>query len=299
LDVKRLALLSLLALVMPALGQSNYAVLSGSVTDPQQRPVAGASVQLKALATGAVRQVVTNEQGLFDAPGLLPGDYELTAQAKNFASAVQKLRLEVGQQLTIAIALKLASVSQAVEVAARAEVLHTTDASVGEVVEPTSIQNLPLNGRMLVDLVLTVPGAHLGFGAQEGDQNPLYWRPGQRSAVVISGSRPNANLFLLDGVTNTDPTFNTQNLSPSPDAVQEFQVQTSSYSADMGGAGGGQINIVTHSGTARYHGTVYEFLRNSALDASTFASMGNNHLVQNDLALRWAAPCGEKRPSSL
>ncbi len=214
-------------------------MLNGSVNDPQKRPVAGATVQVKALATGAARQVVTNEQGLFEVPGLLPGDYELRSEAKGFAISTQTLRLEVGQQLAINIALKLASVNQAVEVAARTEVLHTTDSSVGEVVEPTSIQNLPLNGRMLVDLVLTVPGAHTGFGAQEGDKNPLYWRPGQRSAVVISGSRPNANLFLLDGVTNTDPTFNTQNLSPSPDAVQEFQVQTSSYSAEMGGAGGG------------------------------------------------------------
>ena len=124
--------------------------------------------------------------------------------------------------------------------------------AVGEVVEPKSIQELPLNGRMLIDLVLTVPGAHVGFGAQTGETNPLYWRPGQRSAVVIGGARPNANFFLLDGATNTDPTFNTQNLSPSPDAVMEFQVVTSSYTADMGGAGGGQINIVTRSGTSNY-----------------------------------------------
>ena len=89
--------------------------------------------------------------------------------------------------------------------------LHTTDASVGEVIEPKSIRELPLNGRMLIDLVLTVPGAHEGFGAQTGSTNPLYWRPGQRSAVVIGGNRPNANFFLLDGATNTDPTFNTQN----------------------------------------------------------------------------------------
>ena len=98
--------------------------------------------------------------------------------------------------------------------------LNKTDASVGEVVEPQSINELPLNGRMLLDLVLTVPGAHVGFGAQTGETNPLYWRPGQASALVIGGNRPNANYFLLDGVTNTDPTFNTQNFSPSPDAVK-------------------------------------------------------------------------------
>ncbi len=143
---------------------------------------------------------------------------------------------------------------------------------------------------MLVDLVLTVPGAHVGFGAQTGETNPLYWRPGQRSAIVIGGSRPNANFFLLDGATNTDPTFNTQNLSPSPDSVMEFQVETSSYTADMGGAGGGQINIVTRSGTNQYHGTVYEFLRNGAMDASTFGSMGNNHLVQNNFGASFGGP---------
>jgi hypothetical protein len=119
------------------------------------------------------------------------------------------------------------------------------------VVEPKSIEDLPLNGRMLIDLALTVPGAHVGHGAQTGDMNPLYWRPGQRSAITIGGNRPNANYFLLDGVINTDPTFNTMNLSPSPDAVQEFQVQTGNYAAELGGAGGGQVNIVTRQGTAR------------------------------------------------
>jgi hypothetical protein len=107
---------------------------------------------------------------------------------------------------------------------------------------------------------------------------------------VIGGARPNANFFLLDGATNTDPTFNTQNLSPSPDSVMEFQVVTSSYTADMGGAGGGQINIVTRSGTSQYHGTVYEFLRNGALDASPFQSMGNNHLVQNNFGASFGGP---------
>ncbi len=84
--------------------------------------------------------------------------------------------------------------------------------------------------------MLTVPGAHVSHGAQTGDMNPLYWRPGQRSAISVGGNRPNANYFLLDGATNADPTFNTQNFSASPDAVQEFQVQVGSYSAEMGGA---------------------------------------------------------------
>jgi hypothetical protein len=292
---KLMVLLILLGLALPALGQSNYGVVTGTVTDAQHLPVAGAAVQLTAASTGAIRRVVTNQQGLFDAPALLPDDYELKTEATGFATTTQSVRLEVGQKLAVEINLKVGEIKEGVKVTAGSEALRTTDASVGEVVEPQSIRELPLNGRMLIDLVLTVPGTHVGFGAQTGSTNPLYWRPGQRSAVVIGGNRPNANYFLLDGATNTDPTFNTQNLSPSPDAVKEFQVETSSYTADMGGAGGGQINIVTHSGSSQYHGTIYEFLRNGAMDASTFDSMGNNHLVQNNFGASFGGPLWGKK----
>src|SRR6202163_766925 len=283
-------LLCLLALMAPALGQSNYAVVTGTVTDSQSLPVVGATVHFTAMSTGAIRVLTTNDRGLFSAPALPPDDYELTTEFTGFAPVKQSLHLEVGEKLAIEIGLKVGAVKEGVQVSAAADLLRTTDASVGEVVERQSVQELPLNGRMLVDLVLTVPGAHVGFGAQTGETNPLYWRPGQRSAIVIGGSRPNANFFLLDGATNTDPTFNTQNLSPSPDAVMEFQVETSSYTADMGGAGGGQINIVTRAGTNQYHGTAYEFLRNGAVDATTFGSMGNNHLVQNNFGASFGGP---------
>ena len=285
-----LLLLWVVSLSAAALGQSNYAAVSGTVKDSQSLPVARASVRFKALSTGAIRLVTTNGGGAFYAAALLPDDYELTTTASGFAPVAQQLHLEVGQNLSLDIALKIGAVQEGVQVTGSADILHTTDASVGEVVEPKSIQELPLNGRMLIDLVLTVPGAHVGFGAQTGQANPLYWRPGQRSAVVIGGARDNANFFLLDGATNTDPTFNTQNYSPSPDSVMEFQVVTSSYTADMGGAGGGQINIVTRSGTSQFHGTAYEFLRNGAMDASPFAAMGNNHLVQNNFGASFGGP---------
>jgi hypothetical protein len=288
--MQRHFILLVLGFALPAFGQSNYAVVKGTVTDPQHLPVVGATLKLTAASTGATRRVVTNQQGLFEASALLPDDYEVTTEAPGFAPAMESIRLEVGEKLAVAISLTVDAVKQGLDVTVASEVLHTSDASVGEVVEPKSIRELPLNGRMLIDLVLTVPGAHVGFGAQTGSTNPLYWRPGQRSAVVLGGSRPNANFFLLDGSTNTDPTFNTQNLSPSPDAVKEFQVETSSYTADMGGAGGGQINIVTHSGSNQYHGTAYEFLRNGAMDASPFGSMGNNHLVQNNFGASFGGP---------
>ena len=275
--------------------QSNYASLSGTVVDPASHAVPGAAVELTSSTTGAVRRVVSNDQGLFEIPGLTPSEYKLTVTAQGFAPLTESVRLEVGQRMAVNAVLQVESRKEVVEVTAQPEVLKTADASLGEVVEPRSIRELPLNGRMLIDLVLTVPGAHLGHGAQTGDMNPLYWRPGQRSAVSIGGNRPNANYYLLDGATDTDPTFNTLNLSPDPDAVQEFKVQTGSYSAEMGGAGGGQINIVTRSGTSQFHGTVYEFLRNGAMDASTFNSMGNNHLVQNNFGASLGGPIGRHK----
>ena len=275
-----------------AYSQSNYASLSGTVFDPQQKVVAGSSIQLVSETTGASRSAVTNDSGSFQITGLLPGDYKVTVQASGFATLTQKITLEVGQSMTLDLGMKVATLSTVVDVSADTiNVLRTTDASLGEVVEPTAVQNLPLNGRMLIDLVLTVPGAHEGHGAQTGDMSPLYWRPGQRSAISISGNRPNANYFLLDGATNTDPTFNTLNFSPSPDAVREFKVQTGSYTAELGGAGGGQVNIVTRTGTNEYHGTVYEFLRNDVFDARTFNEMEeSNHLVRNNFGASFGGP---------
>src|SRR5438477_565137 len=276
--------LFLVILAPGTFGQSNYAVVSGTITDPQQGPVAGAAVVLTSNETHAERRVTTNSQGIFQITGILPGQYNLSVAASGFAQLTHALRLEVGQQLDLSFLLKLASASDMIQVdSTAADVLHTVDASIGEVIEPAAVSNLPLNGRILIDLVLTVPGAHVSHGAQAGDMNPLYWRPGQRSAVSIGGNRPNANYFLLDGTTNTDPTFNTMNLSPSPDSVREFLVQTGSYSAEMGGAGGGQVNIITRAGTSKFHGTAYEYLRNNAIDARTWNEMpGTNRLRQNN-----------------
>jgi hypothetical protein len=272
-----------LCLCAPVLAQSNFATLSGSVEDPQGGPVTGAALSLKSTATGETRNATVNSAGLFEIAGLKPGAYQLEVRASGFANVERTVELEVGQQMRLDLTLSVGERREAVDIVGRAEVLKTSDASLGEVVETKSVEELPLNGRMLLDLALTVPGAHQSHGAQAGDMNPLYWRPGQPSAISISGGRPNANYFLVDGATNTDPTFNTQNISLSPDMVQEFRVQTGSYAAELGGAGGGQINIVTRSGTGQIHGTVYEFLRNNAMDARSFNEMsGDNHLVRNN-----------------
>jgi hypothetical protein len=279
-----------------AFGQSNFATIDGRVEDSSRAPVSGVRIEVRSKGTGAVRTAATNDAGLFEVASLTPAEYTVEASAPGFAPVLREVTIEVGQHMTLDFTLAVSEKRETVSVLAVAESLKTQDVSLGEVIEPKSVQELPLNGRSLLDLALTVPGAHEGHGAQTGDMNPLYWRPGQRSAITIGGNRPNANYFLLDGATNTDPTFNTANFGPSPDAVQEFQVQTGSYSAEMGGAGGGQINIITRQGTTNFHGTAYEFLRNSALDARTWNEMpGTTHLVQNNFGAALGGPVYGKR----
>ena len=276
--------------------QSNLATIDGLITDPSMKTVPEAEVRVRSAETGAVRTTRTGPGGQYELPGLTPGEYTVEVQAKGFAVGKHSLRLEVGQNARLDLTLEVGEASSSVEVAARAEALKTEDASLGEVVETKSVQDLPLNGRMLLDLALTVPGSHMGHGAQMGNMNTLYWRPGQASSLTIGGNRPNANYFLIDGAVNTDPTFNTQNLSLSPDAVREFQVQTGAYSAELGGAGGGQVNIVTKAGTSQVHGTVYEFLRNGAMDAHSFNEMpGGKFLVQNNFGAAVGGPFPGKK----
>lgn len=227
-----------------ARAQSNLGTVNGVLTDPDHQAVAAAEIKVTNTTTGATRSTISDAVGQFEIAGLAPGEYKLEVMARAFAPLSHTFTLEVGQTIRLDLALTLGSARTTVDVTAAAELLKTENTANGEVIERASIEQLPLNGRMLLDLALTVPGSHMGHGAQTGNMNPLYWRPGQNSSLTIGGNRPNANYFLIDGVVNTDPTFNTQNLSLSPDMVREFQVQTGAFSAEMGGAGGGQINIV-------------------------------------------------------
>ena len=155
--------------------QVNDAVLGGTVIDPQGEAFAGADVQLTAASTQAVRHVSSRGQGIFEITGLPPGDYELKVEAPGFSSLTQNLRLEVAQQMVLNLSLQVAAVKNVVGVDEITSALHPTDSSAGEVIEPVAIHDLPLNGRMLIDQMLTVPGrAHLSHGAQTGNVNPLY-----------------------------------------------------------------------------------------------------------------------------
>jgi hypothetical protein len=254
-----------------ARAQGSTAALAGAARDEQGLIVAGATVTVSGTENNFRRTVTTDTQGQFECAGLLPGEYHVTVDLAGFARQERTVHLEVNQRVRLDVVLRAGGVSQHVDVRTTVPQLHVTDAVVGEVIDQHQVAELPLNGRQFLELALLVPGAHTSHGAQMGDASPLYWRPGQNSAITIAGARPNSNVYLLDGTVNTDPSFNTFVISLPPDAIREFQIQTGTYTAELG-SGTGQINVVTKSGSLTPKGSLYEYVRNSKFDSPEFTN---------------------------
>jgi hypothetical protein len=254
------------------IAQGNTSSIRGTVVDEQRLPIPSALLRIEDLNGGLRRSLDTKPDGSFEFAALQPGDYQLAVEAGGFQRKQVRVHVEVNQRLRLDVTLAAKGLNESVDVVDRTPLLHMNDAAVGSVVDEHQVAKLPLNGRQFLELALLVPGVHTSHGTQTGTTSALYWRPGQNSAISISGGRPNSNTYLLDGTTNTDPAFNTYVISLPPDSIREFQIQTGTYTAELGGAGTGQVNVVTKSGTNRLHGTLYEYLRNSAFDARLFTS---------------------------
>lgn len=277
-------------------GQGNTGSIGGITQDEKHQALPAVALTIQDTQSSLKRTLTSGSDGLFEFSGLPPGDYKLSAELANFQRRELQITLEVNQRLRIDMVLMVGSLIEQVDIISAVPLVHDGDAAVGEVVEQKQVSELPLNGRQFLELSLLVPNAHTSHGAQMGDSNPLYWRPGQSSAFSISGGRPNANNYLLDGTVNTDPSFNTYVISLGPDVIREFQIQTGTYTAELGGAGTGQINVVTKSGTDRMHGSLYYFMRNSALDARLFTSPEKlPHFSQNQFGATLGGPIFKKR----
>jgi hypothetical protein len=253
-----------LAGLLPQLAAQNSGEITGAVTDSTGAAIAGATVTVKALATGQTRRVVTNETGAYSAPFLVPGLYDVSAERSGFKVATRKsVELEVGAVARIDFNLEVGEVSQSVEVTGGAPLLATETTTLGTVIENKRIVELPLNGRNYLQLVTLSPNV-----TTEGGSGGAYSLGGLRAqtSLSIAGQRLEFNRYTLDGVENTDPNWNSWIIGPSVDAIQEFKVQTGVYSAEFG-RGSSQINVTTKPGSNGYYGTAFEFLRNSALDA--------------------------------
>ena len=227
-----------------SLAQGNTSSLRGVVRDEQRLGVPQASLLIESAEGGLQRTLASEPDGSFEFPALQAGAYRLTVRAEGFQPKQILVRVEVNQRVQLDVVLATRGVSETVDVVEAMPLLHVNDAAVGEVVDQRQVAKLPLNGRQFLELALLVPGVHSSHGAQTGSTSALYWRPGQNSAITISGGRPNSNTYLLDGTTNTDPAFNTYVISLPPDSIQEFQIETGTYTAELGGAGTGQVNVV-------------------------------------------------------
>jgi hypothetical protein len=258
-----------LLLALPSNGQVTGATLSGAVKDPSGAVIPKAQVAIKNAATGITRNLISDSAGFYSAPNLLPGDYDVTFSAAGFATQIRKgINLDVGAQQVVDATMQVGQVAQTVEVTTEAPLVQLTSSALTAEVSATTVRELPLNGRSWTDLATLQPGVAL-IETHASQSNRGYG-----SQVTISGGRPQQNNYRLDGITVNDymngAPGNVQGGELGVDAIQEFSVLTSNYSAEYGRTSGGVVNAITRSGTNSLHGSAYEFLRNSALDARNF-----------------------------
>ncbi len=263
------AFLLCIAFAFPLFAQTSSGEISGVVSDTNGSVVAGVKVMLTNPATNAVREVQTNESGLYSIPALPPGVYTLKVEKAGFRAVERKnIEVLVGSSNRIDVTLEVGEMTNTVEIVGGAPVLQSENASIGTVIENRSIVELPLNGRNYLQLASLIPGATTyGPASAQGQQR----MGGQRNsfALNVSGQRIHFNHYSLDGIENTDLNFNSYMLLPSIDAIREFKVESGLFDAEYGRAIA-QVNVSTKSGTNQFHATLFHFLRNSALDAKNY-----------------------------
>jgi hypothetical protein len=255
------------------------ATLSGTVKDASGSAVPNAGVSIANSATGISRVVTSDAAGFYTAPNLLPGTYEVTVTAQGFATTVLSgITLTVGSQQVLDPALRVGQVSQKIVVTTEAMAVQLASSSISAVVEAPTVVGLPLNGRSWTDLASLQPGVS-GIETQVAFGDSGRGNRGFGAQLSISGSRPQQNNYRLDGISINDYA----NGGPGSvlggnlgvDAVEEFSVLTSSYSAEYGKTSGGVVNAISRAGSNQFHGSAFEFIRNNALDARNFFDPDN------------------------
>ena len=267
--------------------QFTTATLGGVVTDSSGAVISGAKLSLTNQQTGLSRTATSDAQGHYLFPALPVGHYELFVEKGGFTSYKQTgIELTVNQSATQNVSLKVGQVNQEVTVGANVELVNTREATVGQLIDERRIVDLPLDGRNAADLAL------LGAGTVNVTSTNTYCdvnceggtHPGERR-INVNGIGPNAVNYQLDGASHNDTYINTNLPFPNPDAVQEFTIQSDNLSAEYGNAAAGAINVITKSGTNQFHGDVFEFLRNGALNANNYFA-NQSTPVQKDVLKR-------------
>ena len=266
------AILLLCALALLALSTHNAQAqglgkIVGTVTDPSGAAIAGAKVAATQAGTGMASETATNSTGGYVFPALPPTTYNLTVSAPGFASAVQKgILLQADQAVTVSLALKVGGANTEVTVTTEIPQVDTTTSTLSQVVDTARVNELPLNGRNAASLTTLTAGVNVAPNIASIDQGNTKTFP-VVVLITANGARTNMSNYLLDGANNVDEYTNVNAPFPFPDALQEFSVQTSNYAAEYGQNAGGVTNIITKSGSERYHGDLFEYLRNRVFNA--------------------------------
>ena len=273
-----LALFAVFLVYVPSISaQVDRATLSGVVRDTGSGVIPGATVTVTNLATNIASQQVTTETGSYQVVNLVPGRYQVEVELTGFKKSSQVIALEVGQRARLDVELAVGGISEVVTVAESPQLLNTNDATLGAVIPQSQVANLPLAIRNWDDLLALVPGVQGDRYTEQGGGTSF----GRTGGINVHGARALQNNFLLDGVDNNSISENVQELTsqvsrPSVDAIQEFKVVTSPYSAEYGRSPGAAVSVSTKSGTNDVHGTAYEYFRNQAFDSIDYFSQKAN-----------------------
>lgn len=269
--IMTLGVLMLFQTFIFAQSQVSSADVKGTITDAQKAAIAGATITVTNVATGVARATTTDSAGDYRIPLLPPGDYEIKAEAQGFTPQLKKgITLTIGQTGQIDFELQVGAVGSQVDiVATEVPVIETERTHQAATLTQRPIQNLPINGRNFLDFVLLTAGVVEENPAVSNGLLPQL----STSKLSFAGQNGRSNNVTIDGVDNNDIASNTVRPTISQEAVQEFQINRSSYGAEFGRASGGAINIVSKGGGNQFHGSIYNYLRNEKLDArNTFAA---------------------------
>ncbi len=277
------------------MGLAQTAQISGSIVDSSGAVVADANIAVKNLDTGIVRSTASNASGVYAVPGLRPGTYELTVRVQGFKTVSRGgIVLETGMARVVDVEIQLGATVETVAVEEKLSLEETSTASLGTVITQEKVANLPLNGRNFTQLLTLTPGAT----PVSTGQNRTGAQSQQVGTIVmpsINGQTNRSNSFTLDGAFNNAVYQGSYGVSPNVDAILQFQVASHSDQAEHGGVTGGVVSIITKGGTNDFHGALYHFLRNDALDARAFFSATKPTLRQNQFGAVLGGPVKRNR----
>jgi hypothetical protein len=284
-------------LTIPALAQFDSGAVLGTIKDSSGATVGSATVDLLSVSKGTHTLHQTDASGAYEFDGLQPGDYTLSVSAPGFdASHTDNFKVDVGARQRVDLALKVGSASDTVTVSGAASQLETETSDRGQTIQGAAAVALPLNGRSYADLAQLVPGVRRSLLSSVASNPP------RDASYDVNGLTSMYNNFTLDGIDNNayqeaNQGYSNEAIIPSPDALQEFKVQTDNYSAEFGRAGGAIINATTRSGSNNFHGVAYDYLRNTVLNAfGPFYGTGvKPTLVQNQFGGTFGGPVLKNR----